>query len=131
MFTFMLGAIGGAVAGGSYVLLRTPRTGKENRRFMKNFIQTTKANVENVQDEAKNVEEATQNLNTEINKLQLGFIPDVMNTVNDFKTEADVYSRRINDGINIITNEVDSLNNRIQTKTDLMDNTEDPNSNSN
>jgi len=125
MFTFMLGAIGGAVAGGSYVLLRTPRTGKENRRFMKDFVQTTKANVETVSNEAQDVEKAVQNLRTEANKLQLDFIPDIMDTADDFKTEADVYQRRINDGMNIITNEVDALNTRIKTKTDLMDETEE------
>jgi len=129
MFTFMLGAIGGAVAGGSYVLLRTPRTGKENRRFAKDFYQTTKANVETVSNEATKVENAAQNLRAEVNKLQLDFIPEMMGTAEDFKTEADVYQRRINDSMNIITNEVDSLQARIKTKTDLMDETEENNSN--
>lgn len=119
MFTFMLGAIGGAVVSGSYVLLRTPRTGKENRDFAKNFYNTTKVNAENVSDEVGNVQAAANNLKLEVNKLQLGFIPEIMHDVNDFKTEAQVYSRRINDGIEIINNEVEAMKIRIDRKTDL------------
>jgi gas vesicle protein len=119
MFTFMLGAIGGALFSGSYVLLNTPRTGKENQRFVKEFYYTTKENVEDVSDKTANVQDALHNLNQEVNKLQLDFVPDIMHDVHNFQTEAEVYKRRINDGIQEINTEVDLLKNRIQAKTDL------------
>jgi gas vesicle protein len=119
MFTFMLGAIGGAVVSGTYVLLRTPRTGKENQKFVKEFYQTTKSNVDNVSDKVGDVQAAVNNLKLEVNKLQLHQLPDIMNDVNDLQTEAKVYSRRINDGITVINNEVDAMKARINRKTDL------------
>lgn len=122
MFTFMLGAIGGAVASGTYVLLNTPRTGKENQKFVKEFYYTTKENVEYVSDEAANVQNAVTNLKLEANKLQLDFIPEIKRSADDFKTETEVYTRRINDGIQEINQEVEAMNARIQMKTDLPEN---------
>lgn len=119
MFTFMLGAIGGAVVSGTYVLLNTPRTGKENQKFVKEFYYTTKENVEHVSDKAANTQNAVTNLKLEANKLQLDFIPEVMRTADDFKTEAEVYTRRINDSIQEINQEVEAMNARINRKTDL------------
>ncbi len=119
MFTFMLGAIGGALFSGSYVLLNTPRTGKENQRFVKEFYYTTKDNVEDVSDKTANVQDALHHLNREVNKLQLDFVPDIMHDVHNFQTEVEVYKRRINDGIQEINTEVDLMKNRIQAKTDL------------
>lgn len=118
MFTFMLGAIGGAVVSGSYVLLRTPRTGKENQQFMKDFYHTTKANVEDVSDKASNLQASVNNLNVEVAKLQTGFLPEMMHIAKNFQTEANVYSRRINDGVQEINQEVELMNARIQQKTD-------------
>lgn len=123
MFTFMLGAIGGAVVSGGYVLLRTPRTGKENQEFVKDFYKTTKANVENVQDKTSDVQSAVNDLKVEATKLQLDFLPEVMGIANDFQTEAEVYTRRINDEVQIIQQEVNLMNARIQAKTDRPNNT--------
>ena len=117
----MLGALGGAVVSGSYVLIRTKRTGKENQKFVKDFYQTTKANVENVSDKVSNVQASVQDLNVEVAKIQTGFMPEMMTIANNFQTEAKVYTRRINDGIQEINQEVDLQNARIQRKTDLPD----------
>lgn len=128
MFTFMLGAIGGAVVSGSYVLLRTPRTGRENQKFAKEFYSTTKSNVEDVSDKVSNVQAAANNLKLEVSKLQLDYIPEIMHDVNDFKTEAEVYSRRINDGMTEINQEIALMKGRIDRKTDLperMENKQD------
>ena len=57
MFTFTLSALAGALIGGSYVLIRTPRTGEENQQFVKDFIQTTQDNLQNVSDQALSVEQ--------------------------------------------------------------------------
>lgn len=117
MFTFLLGALGGAALGGGYVLLNTPRSGKENQRFVKEFYYTTKYNIENVQDKASDMQNAMDALNAEMTYLQLDFMPDVMGSVNSLTEEADVYMRRINDGVTEMKNEVDAMNMRIAART--------------
>lgn len=109
MFTFTLSALAGALIGGSYVLIRTPRTGEENQQFVKEFVQTTKLNLQNVSEQALNMEHAIQNLTTEIQIIQESFIPEVMEIADDFKTEAAVSTRRINDEIVEINRELSSL----------------------
>ncbi len=118
MFGFMLTASIGAVLSGSYVLLRTPRTGKENREFVKEYYHATKGNVENVQDKFSTVQASVNNLKVEVAKLQTGPLPEIMHLADDFKTEAQVYSRRINDGVDVIKQEVETMQNRIERKTD-------------
>lgn len=116
----MIGALGGALVSGSYVLLRTPRTGKENQEFIKDFYYTTKANVNDVQDKASNVQDSMNQLNVEVAKLQTGFLPEVMGIADNFKTEAEVYTRRINDGVQEINQEVELMNKRINAKTETI-----------
>ena len=115
----MLGAIGGALFSGSYVLLNTPRTGRENQIFIKDLYYTTKDNAEEVSDKTANVQDALHHLNMEVNKLQLDFVPEITRDVHNFQTEVEVYKRRINDEVQEINKEVELMNNRIQAKTDL------------
>ncbi len=120
MFSFLMSASVGALLGGSYVLLRTPRTGKENQEFIKAFYQETRVNVENVQNKVSDVQAKTNDLQVEVAKLQAGPIPEFKHLADDFKTEAEVYTRRINDGIQEITQEVDAMQRRIEAKTDKL-----------
>ena len=113
MFSFLTGLLGGAAIGGGYVLLRTPRSGSENQIFVKNFVNTTKTNVADVQDKASNLQAAVKELNAEITKLQVGFVPEVMEIVDDFQVEASVYTRRITDEIEQINNHTEVMTNRI------------------
>lgn len=109
MLTFTLSALAGALLGGSYVLIRTPRTGKENQEFVKDFIQTTQDNLQNVSEQALNMEQAIQNLTTEIQIVQETFIPEVMMIAEDFKTESAISTRRINDEMHEINRELENL----------------------
>lgn len=109
MFTFTLSALAGAIIGGSYVLIRTPRTGEENQQFVKDFVQTTQDNLENVSNQVLSVEQAIRNLTTEVQNIQETFIPEVMEIADDFKTEATVSTRRINDEITEINRELGNL----------------------
>lgn len=113
MFSFLTGLLGGAAIGGGYVLLRTPRSGSENQLFVKDFYNTTKTNVADVQDKASNLQAAVKQLNAEVTKLQVGFVPEVQKIAEDFQTEATVYTRRINDEIQQINNHTEVMTNRI------------------
>lgn len=116
MFSFLAGLLGGAAVGGGYVLLRTPRSGSENQLFVKNFVETTKSNVEDVQTKASNVQAAVQDLNAEFTKLQVGFIPEVQKIAEDFQTEATLYTRRIQGEIDNISQQAEVMTNRINMK---------------
>lgn len=116
MFTFILSALGGAVIGSSYVLLRTPRTGKENQYFVKDLVQTTQANIQDVSDKAVTMQQAMTNLTTEVQILQVDFVPEVTSIANRFSDEAAVYTRRINDGVAEINREVENMNARIEAR---------------
>lgn len=119
MFTFLLGTLGGVALGGGYMLLNTPRSGKDNQRFMKDLYHTTKYNVEEVQDKAADFQEATNTLNTELNYVQMEFVPEVMNSVNNLTEEADLYIRRINDGVNEMKTDIDAMNARIEARKNI------------
>lgn len=116
MFSFLAGLLGGAAVGGGYVLLRTPRSGSENQLFVKNFVETTKSNVEDVQTKASNVQAAVQDLNAEFTKLQVVFIPEVQKIAEDFQTEATLYTRRIQGEIDNISQQAEVMTNRINMK---------------
>lgn len=112
----MLGALGGAALGGSYVLLNTPRSGRDNQLFIKNFVETTQTNIEDVTEKNENLQNALSNLNAEVEKLQAGFIPEVTSIADDFSNEVNVYMRRINDGVSEINSEVEDMNARIKAR---------------
>lgn len=120
MFTFLVGALGGAVVTGGYVLLRTPRSGKENQEWIKNYYNTAKYNVENVQHKAGSVQAAVNQLKTEVAKVQVQFVPEVMDSVEDLQTSALVTTRRINDTVAVINQEVEDMNQRINRQNDKI-----------
>ena len=83
---------------------------------MKNYVNNTKENVKDVQDKASNVQAAINDVKTEVTKLQVGFIPEVKTIVEDFQTEAAVYSRRITDEIDVINQHATVMTNRINAQ---------------
>ncbi|MDN6161722.1 MAG: YtxH domain-containing protein [Pisciglobus halotolerans] len=109
MLTFLLSTLGGAIIGGSYVLIRTPRSGKENQLFVKNFLETTQKNIDDVSVQAAELQDSLNNLNTEIKKVQQTFIPEVSDISEDFKNNAKVSNRRIQNEIEDINLELEKF----------------------
>ena len=109
MFTFLLSALAGASIGGSYVLLRTPRSGQENQAFIKDFIQTTKTNLDYVTEQASELEQSVYNLTNEIQNIQSYFLPDLMEVAKDFQEDVQISKRRIHDEMNEINRELDQF----------------------
>lgn len=110
MLTFLLSTLGGAVIGGSYVLIRTPRSGKDNQEFVKNFMNNTKKNLDDVTHKASNLENSLTNLTLEIKNIQKNVVPDLVDIVQDFEKDAKVSNRRIQDEMHEINREINSLN---------------------
>lgn len=110
MLTFLLSTLGGAVIGGSYVLIRTPRSGKENQLFVKNFIQRTEKNVDHLSDQVLGLQQSLNNLNHEIQNVQEVFVPELLEITDDFQNHAEVANRRIKNDLDNINNELNHLN---------------------
>lgn len=109
MLTFLLSTLAGATIGSSYVLLRTPRSGRENQAFILDFIETTKINAEHVSEQAFELEQSLNNLTMEVQNIQQYFVPDLLDIVDDFKMEADSSKRRIQDEIQEINRELEQF----------------------
>lgn len=109
MITFLLASLTGSLIGSSYVLLRTPRSGKENQIFVKEFIESTQENIDDVSKQVSGLEGSLNNLNREIKNIQQSFIPDLLDITEDFKNNADISSRRIQDEMKEINLELESL----------------------
>lgn len=109
MITFLLTSLSGGLIGGSYVLLRTPRSGEENQIFVKEFIKSTRENIEDVSKEVSGLEQSLNNLNREIKNIQQSFIPDLFDITEDFKNNAAVSNRRIQDEMEEINLELEKL----------------------
>lgn len=101
--------MGGAIIGGSYVLLRTPRSGQENQEFIKDFLETTQTNLDHVADQAVDLQQSLNNLTTEIKNVQQYFVPELLEIAEDFKGEATVSSRRIQDELKEMEREINQL----------------------
>lgn len=112
--TFLTGFLGGAAFGGIYMLLTTPRSGKENRRVIKHYAEDVQTDVKNVQAKAETMQGALANVNDEVTKLQVGFVPEAKSIANDFSNEVNVYTRRINEGVKDIQDEFEDMNRRIE-----------------
>lgn len=110
MLTFLLSTIGGAIIGGSYVLIRTPRSGKENQLFVKDFIQTTEKNVDHLSNQVLGLQQSLNQLNNEIQNVQDVFVPELLEITDDFQNHAEVSSRRIKSDLDNINNELNHLN---------------------
>lgn len=102
--------MGGAIISSSYVLLRTPRSGKENQEFIKDFTQTTQTNIDQVANQAADLQHSLNNLTTEIKNIQQYFVPDILEIAEDFKAEATVSSRRIQEELKEMEREINQLN---------------------
>lgn len=106
MLTFLLSSLAGAAIGGSYVLIRTPRSGKENQKFVKDFIQTTQDNIDHVTAETADLQRSISHLTNEVKTIQNHVLPDLVNIANTFKIDAAASSRRIQDNMNTIDREI-------------------------
>ena len=109
MLTFLLSTLAGASIGSSYVLLRTPRSGRENQKFIKDFITTTKVNIDHVSEQAVELEQSLNTLTREVRNIQQHFVPELLDITDDFKTEMDSSKRRINDEVQEINRELEQI----------------------
>lgn len=104
---FLLGSLSGLVLGGIYGLVKTPRSGKENQEFLKDYIDETNHHVQDVTDKVNDLKHSIGTLTNEAKFVQNEFMADVQSTVSEFQYEAEPRLRRIQDKTEKIQSEVE------------------------
>lgn len=64
--SLILGTVTGLVIGGAYGLLSTPRTGKENREYLKQYTDNVKQESKDFKEKVDDVMSSVSNLQTEL-----------------------------------------------------------------
>lgn len=103
------GLVFGAIAGGVYGLLKTPRTGEENRESMKNYLDDTTVLVQDVTDRVKDLKGAISELTNEGKNLATDFAKDMNETVQEFSYEVEPRMRRIQEQANKLNSDVQEM----------------------
>ncbi|SDQ49941.1 YtxH domain-containing protein [Carnobacterium viridans] len=106
---FMNGLILGAAAGGIYGLLKSPRTGKENRAVLKTYVDDTTVLVNDVSKSVNDLKGAIAQLTNEGKTLAEEFTQDVKESVDEFTYEAEPRMRRIQEHTEKLTADVEDL----------------------
>lgn len=114
---FAGGILFGAVIGGAYGLLKTPRTGEENRVAMKSYLDDTTVLVQDVTEKVKDLKGAISELSTESKLLAGDFAKDMNDTMTEFSYEVEPRMRRIQDQVNKLSKDAQEMQNNIQPPT--------------
>ena len=99
---FMNGLFLGAAAGGIYGLLKSPRTGKENRVALKSYVDDTTLLVNDVSKSVNDLKGAIAQLTNEGKNLAEEFTQDVKESVDEFSFEAEPRLRRIQEHTDLV-----------------------------
>lgn len=107
MKDFTQGLLFGAVVGGLVTLLNTPRSGKENRIRLQEYIQENTESFEELNEDLGNLKEAINRLTTE----GLGAVntaaQEITATVEDFTAKNEPRIRRITERLTALTDTVE------------------------
>ena len=106
---FMNGLFLGAAAGGIYGLLKSPRTGKENRIALKSYVDDTTLLVNDVSKSVNDLKGAIAQLTNEGKNLAEEFTQDVKESVDEFSFEAEPRLRRIQEHTEKLTADMEDL----------------------
>ncbi|WP_208559113.1 YtxH domain-containing protein [Marinilactibacillus kalidii] len=114
---FLLGSLSGIILGGTYGLLTTPRSGKENQEKLKNYVDDTTDHVKDVNDKVGDLKVALQNLTDEGVKLQIEFITDIQALSNEYMYEAQPRIERIQRKTDKISKDIEAATVSIKSTT--------------
>lgn len=110
---FFKGIIFGSVVGGIYGLLKTPRSGKENREALLSYIDDTTVLVNEVSQSVNELKEAVSVLSNEGKAIVEEFTDEVTESVKDFSYEAEPRMRRITDSTEKLSEDIDALSQQL------------------
>lgn len=107
--TLFGGLLFGGLIGGMAGLLRTPRTGKENRETLKQYIEETTEHVEDVSSKVSDLKDAVTELSNESKTFSSTFMKEMNETVQSFTYEAEPRIRRMQDQAKKLQTDIQDL----------------------
>lgn len=112
------GMLFGALVGGAYGLMKTPRKGTENREAMKSYLDDTTVLVQDVTDKVKDLKSAISELTNEGKSLATDFSKEMNETVQEFSYEAEPRLRRIQEQANKLNKDVQDVTEQFSSSAD-------------
>ena len=112
---FFKGLIFGSIAGGAYTLLKTPRSGEENREILLDYIDDTTLLVDDVTKSMNELKEAFSTLSNEGKALAEEFTQEVTVSIEDFTNQTEPRIRRIQEQTEKLSNDVEGLTQQVSS----------------
>ena len=109
------GLVVGAIAGGVYGLLKTPRTGEQNREAMKSYIDDTTVLVQDVTEKVKDLKGASSELTNEGKNMATDFAKDMNETAQEFSYEVEPRMRRIQQQADKLTSDIQGMSENLSS----------------
>ncbi|SFH71423.1 YtxH domain-containing protein [Pisciglobus halotolerans] len=113
--TFLKGLFVGSLVGGTIGLLKTPRSGKQNREAFKDYIDETTILVEDVSNKVNDLKGAITQLSNESQSFATTFTKEMNETAQAFTYEAEPRLRRIQEQTEKLTTDINDLNQAVSS----------------
>lgn len=112
---FFWGLVTGGIAGAAYGLLTTPRSGKENQLFIKEYIQDTTDHVQDVSAKLTDLQGAVQTLAEEGRYFTTVFSKEMDQTISNFTYEAEPRLQRIQENADKLLKDAEAAGENLAT----------------
>ena len=108
--SFLLGTAAGLVLGGFYGLRHTPRSGKDNRKCIKDYVDGVKGQSKVVQDDFNKFNQALNQVKSEMDKVQGPISQEFQDIAHQYQLELEPRLGRIQTRANKLKETLDNLN---------------------
>lgn len=106
---FIIGISMGFVGGGVYGLLTTKRSGKENRRLVKEYREDVSNKFDVVEKDFNRLKRSYDHLQNEALPQAKAFGQETEAIMNDFDTELQMRQRRIEQGVGVLQDDLEQF----------------------
>lgn len=107
MLNFKNGLFAGIIVGGLYGLIKAPYKGKDTRQYLKNYLDQTTHDVNDVKLKAENLSQAIKRLSNEGLHSVKEASEEIMTSVNHFTEETQPRIRRVNEKLNDLNKDIE------------------------
>lgn len=107
--SLILGTVTGLVLGGAYGLLYTPRTGKENREYLKQYATDVKHDSQDVKTKFDHLNRSVNNLQHELQMMQGPVAAEFKRIAHQYQNDIEPRLDRIQDRQQQLNNTIDNM----------------------
>lgn len=108
--SLILGTVTGLVLGGAYGLLYTPRPGKENREYLKQYSEEVKVSSKDTKVKVENFTKSVANLQHELKMAQGPVAAEFKRIAHQYQNELEPRLERIQARQEQLTDTIDNMN---------------------